>query len=175
MADVTLPSPTATGPLTTFTSGLVKHLAQEVAVFRDLRHRLDHEDLSDVELRLQLGRIFEASLDGYAIARGFHESIQRLECDGDVSVAAMTGDDSVVAVMSGWIADQQLAGDMVATDLVAIEALIGVIEHRNELDGPTAAAFESIRSLAYSAIDRLDEARVPGPVAADDSRYGDLS
>lgn len=155
------PPPEPAGPLTVFTSGLMKHLAHEITVFRNLQYRLDEEDLTDAELRRELGRIFDDGLDSYAIARGFHDAIERVEARGETTLEALTGEETALAVMSGWIENLQTAADTVVTDLMAIDALIGVIERRDDTDSSTRVAFESIRSLAHSAIGRLDEARSP--------------
>jgi hypothetical protein len=146
---------------------LVDHLSNEVRLIRQLELDLDVEHVSEVRVRQVLGALFTASVNSLAIARGFHDSMRRLDADGSVTASALLGAPNIDAVMASWLEDTREAATLVTADLVSIEALAVMIEDSTDDEASaTRSALELIRALATNAISRLDLAHSPAPTEA---------
>lgn len=130
-----------------------------VTEVRALRHRLDHDETTEVDLRRTLGRLFDNSLEGLAIARCFHAALERLEPGSEVTAGALTGFDSVSAVLVDWLAELAGVADAVIVDLTAIECLADV--DQSPLHPASAARSTLIRELSHGAISKLEHAFPP--------------
>ncbi len=143
---------------------LVDHLSTEVRLIRELEVDLDVEHVSEVRVRQVLGALLTASVNSLAIARGFHDSMRRLDADGSVTADALLGAPNIDAVMASWLDDTRDAATLVTADLVSIEALAVMIEDTTADEASaTRSALELIRGLATNAISRLDLAHSPAP------------
>jgi hypothetical protein len=154
--------------LATVSAVLVDHLSSEVRMIRQLELDLDVEHVSEVRIRQVLGALLAASVNSLAIARGFRDSMRRLDADGPITADMLLGAPNIDAVMASWLVDTRDAATLVTADLVAIEALAVMIDDATGDDASaTRAALELIRALASNAISRLDLANPPAPSDAE--------
>ncbi len=77
--------------LATVSAVLVDHLSSEVRMIRQLELDLDVEHVSEVRIRQVLGALLAASVNSLAIARGFHDSMRRLDADSPITADMLLG------------------------------------------------------------------------------------